>query len=135
MTPDRRSVLTSAGLAALAVGASALAGCARTPSGPAPRAGAAPAVAIADVPVGGGVILPAADYVVTQPTPGEFRAFGKMCPHQGCPVSDIADGQIRCRCHGAASSIEDGSVIVPPATQPLPAATVTVDGDTLRIGA
>lgn len=121
MTPDRRSVLTCAGLAALAVGASRPPGCARTASRPASRAGAAVDVAIADVPVGGGVILPAADHVVTQPTPGEFRAFDTMRTHQGCPVSDISDGQIRCRCHGAAFSIEDGSV--------------TVDGDTPRIGA
>ena len=133
MTPDRRSFLATAGLAALAVGTSSLTGCTRTPGGAAPQVGAGVTLPAADVPVGGGVIMDAASYVVTQPAAGEYRAFSKLCTHQGCPVSSIADGQIHCRCHGAAFSIEDGSVTNPPADKPLPAASVTLDGDTLRI--
>ncbi|MDN5569908.1 MAG: Rieske (2Fe-2S) protein [Propionibacteriaceae bacterium] len=136
MTPDRRSLFTSAGLAALAVGTSSLAGCAsgsRSPSGNAPQATTTLEIEASSIPVGGGRILDNANYVITQPTAGEFRAFNKMCTHQGCPVSSVEDGQIHCRCHGAAFSIEDGSVTNPPATEPLRAASATVNGDYVEI--
>ena len=133
MTPDRRSFLTSAGLAALAVGASSVTGCTRSPSGEAPRTGTALEIETSSIPVGGGRILDNANYVITQPTEGEFRAFNKMCTHQGCPVSSVEDGEIHCRCHGARFSIEDGSVTNPPATQPLRAASAVVNGDLVEV--
>ena len=46
-----------------------------------------PSVATSKVPVGGGVILQDADYVVTQPSKGKYKAFSKICTHQGCPVA------------------------------------------------
>jgi len=87
------------------------------------------------VPVGGGVILEDADYVVTQPTRGQYKAFSKICTHQGCPVSKVADGQIKCPCHGSAFSIEDGSVVQDPADAPLKEATVVESGNNLVITA
>lgn len=133
MTPDRRSFLTRAGLAAFAVGTASVTGCTRSPSATAPRSSAALEIEASSIPVGGGRILDNANYVITQPTAGEFRAFNKMCTHQGCPVSSVEDGQIHCRCHGAAFSIEDGSVTNPPATEPLRAASATVNGDYVEI--
>lgn len=47
-------------------------------SSSAPAAPSGPSVATADVPVGGGVILDDAKYVVTQPTEGEFKAFSSI---------------------------------------------------------
>src|SRR5699024_6394032 len=87
MTPyTRRSLLVSTGLAAAAVG---LAGCrSEGPQPAAPSAGPA-AIPLAQVPVGGGVILQDGAYVVTQPTAGEVKAFTKVCTHQHCPVSRI----------------------------------------------
>lgn len=122
---DRRTFLTAAGVAAVA----GLTGCAA----PAPTESAAVEVKTSDVPVGGGMILARGRYVVTQPTVGEFRAFNKTCTHQGCPVADVADGTINCRCHGARFALADGAVVQGPATRPLAAATVTVSGATLTI--
>jgi Rieske Fe-S protein len=97
-----------------------------TPSeAPAPEG---PGVATSEVPVGGGVILEDADYVITQPTAGEFKAFSKICTHQNCPVTGIEGRTINCQCHGSKFSIEDGSVQNGPATRPLPKAEVTVAG-------
>lgn len=87
-----------------------------------------PSVAVADVPVGGGVILNDADYVVTQPKKGKFRAFDKTCTHKGCPVAAVRDGVIHCNCHGSKFSIEDGSVVHPPAQEGLAEAEVEVVG-------
>jgi Rieske Fe-S protein len=88
-----------------------------------------PSVAVADVPVGGGVILEDADYVITQPTAGEFKAFSKICTHMQCPVGSVEGGTINCPCHGSKYSIEDGSVVNPPAPDPLEEAEVTISGD------
>ncbi|MVA77251.1 Rieske 2Fe-2S domain-containing protein [Auraticoccus sp. F435] len=138
---SRRTLLRGTGVAALALGG-ALSGCSgsqRQPSAPAtsPAAsGTAAAVQLpaAEVPVGGGVVLEDSDYVVTQPRPGEFRAFSKVCTHQGCPVGEVAEGQIVCFCHGSAFSIEDGSVLQGPAEEPLAGAAVTSSGDQLSVG-
>lgn len=98
-------------------------------SSSAPAAPTGPSAATADIPVGGGVILEDADYVITQPTQGEFRAFSKICTHRSCAVTTIADGTINCRCHGSKFSVKDGSVANPPASQPLAESQVTVMGD------
>ena len=82
----------------------------------------------ADVPVGGGVIYADQKIVVTQPTEGEFKAFSSICTHQNCPVTAVKDGTINCTCHGSKFSVEDGSVTTGPATKPLAAVKVTVEG-------
>jgi nitrite reductase/ring-hydroxylating ferredoxin subunit len=116
----RRSLL--AGGAAVVVGGSLVAcGDGR----PARSAGtAAPAgtrlIAADDVPVGGGVILPDHQMVVTQPTAGEFKGFSFVCTHAGCPVNEVKDGEIRCPCHGSHFSIATGAPRPgSPATRPL----------------
>ena len=114
---------------------------AASPSPSAPSSASASAVpsgpgaATAEVPVGGGVILDDADYVITQPTAGEFKAFSKICTHQQCPVTEIKGGTINCQCHGSKFSIEDGSVQSGPATRPLPEAEVAVAGDQVVVTA
>lgn len=92
-----------------------------------------PSVAKADVPEGGGVIMSDADFVVTQPTAGEYKAFSKICTHQGCPVEQIMEKEIVCPCHQSHFSITDGAPVSGPAQKPLPAATVTESGDNLVI--
>ncbi|GAA1824113.1 Rieske (2Fe-2S) protein [Microlunatus capsulatus] len=104
-------------------------------SSSAPAAPSGPSVAAADVPVGSGVILEDAKYVVTQPTKGEFKAFSSICTHQGCPVSEIQGDAILCNCHGSKFSIKDGSVLNPPASEPLAQASATVEGDTVVVQA
>jgi Rieske Fe-S protein len=85
------------------------------------------------IEVGGGTIFPDDQVVVTQPTQGDFKCFSAVCTHQGCIVSSVADGHINCGCHGSAFSIEDGSVVNGPATQPLPAEQITVKGGSISL--
>jgi Rieske Fe-S protein len=47
-------------------------------------------------------------------------------------VATVTD-TINCDCHGSKFSITDGSVVNPPATEPLAAKTVTMAGDTLTV--
>ncbi|WP_062215990.1 Rieske (2Fe-2S) protein [Streptomyces sp. NBRC 109706] len=86
-----------------------------------------------EIPVGGGKILSDQQLVVTQPAEGAFAAFSAICPHQGCPVAEVADGSINCTCHGSRFDIADGTVLEGPATTPLTSETITVrDGTILR---
>lgn len=85
-----------------------------------------PLVAAADVPVGGGVVVHPRSVVVTQPESGTFRGFDMHCTHRGCPVDSVADGSIRCPCHGSLFSVVDGSVVGGPATRGLAGRTLTV---------
>ncbi|MBV9353239.1 MAG: Rieske (2Fe-2S) protein [Mycobacterium sp.] len=86
-----------------------------------------------EVPVGGGTILDDQDTVITQPQPGQFKAFSATCTHLGCRVDTVQDGTIRCPCHSSRYNIADGSVAHGPTTKPLPAKTVTLNGDILTI--
>ncbi len=92
-----------------------------------------PLTSAADVPVGGGVIFPDKQVVVTQPVEGEFKCFTAVCTHQGCIVSSVQAGGIRCECHGSAFSIDDGTAVNPPATNPLTEVPITVDGEEISI--
>lgn len=136
--PSRRTVLRGVGVAAAATTGLAVTACAAretTPPvdyGPTPAAGTVE-IAAAEVPVGGGVLLEA-PYVVTQPTAGEYKAFDKTCPHQGCMVTFVRDSSIVCACHGSEFAIADGSRTLGPATKGLATVPVEVDGDTLRVG-
>ncbi|WP_306323232.1 MULTISPECIES: Rieske (2Fe-2S) protein [unclassified Streptomyces] len=86
-----------------------------------------------DIPEGGGKVLADAGMVVTQPKPGEFKAFTNVCTHQGCKVNKVAGGSIDCPCHGSKFSIEDGSVSHPPATKPLEEKQIKVSGDSITL--
>src|ERR1044072_1760810 len=70
----------------------------------------------ADVPVGSGVIVD--DIVVTQPTAGVFKGFSSVCPHAGCNVSSVENGNIVCPCHGRRFDLA-GAVVKGPAPTPL----------------
>lgn len=84
-----------------------------------------------DIPVGGGMVFASKKVVVTQPTPGTFKAFSAICTHQGCTVNKVVSGTIDCPCHGSRFAIADGSVVEGPASRPLAKRQVTVAGDDL----
>ena len=149
--PRRRTVLRAGAAAPLTV--AVLAGCGEAApsteqpdppgassvgagSGEAPSGGDAPdaAAQVSDVPVGGATFLESSNTVVSQPVAGDFRAFDATCPHQGCAVRDVQDGQLTCPCHGSRVDLGTGEVLQGPATRGLTALGVTVDGDGLVIG-
>ncbi|RSS78731.1 Rieske (2Fe-2S) protein [Streptomyces sp. WAC06614] len=87
----------------------------------------------ADIPVGGGKVFKEQKVVVTQPKAGEYKAFSAVCTHQGCAVSSVKDGHIVCPCHQSLFKVADGSVAGGPATRPLPAAKITVEGTNITL--
>lgn len=89
--------------------------------------------ATSDIPEGGGVVFAAQKVVVTQPQPGEFKAFSSTCTHQGCAVKDVSGGTITCPCHNSTFDAATGSPTGGPATRPLPAREITVEGDSIRL--
>ena len=86
-----------------------------------------------DIPVGGGKVFAGDKVVVTQPTPGTFKAFSAICTHRGCTVNKVADGTIDCPCHGSKYAIADGSVVNGPAQRSLAGREVTVSDDGLYL--
>lgn len=147
----RRSALTGAGLAAVAV--TTLAGCAQaeeagrsitSQAGEAAKSAASSAVSSAvgeaqdaigkaTIPVGGGKVFPDLKAVVTQPQAGTFKAFSSTCTHQGCAVTSVADGAIVCPCHNSRFDISTGEVLDGPATKPLPEKAVSVGPEGITV--
>lgn len=149
-TINRRRALS--GTAALAVGVPVFAACGgdETPAAdptassspdsetspsedPGSGGGGEALASTSDVPVGGCFVVAAAKVVLTQPTEGDFKAFSAVCTHQGCVVESSSDGEIPCPCHGSRFSLEDGAPSAGPATNPLSAVEITVDGDSITM--
>lgn len=95
------------------------------------EAGASGLTTVEEIEVGGGEIFATEQVVVTQPAAGDFKCFSAVCPHQGCVVSSVEDGQILCKCHGSAFSIEDGSVLAGPSPSGLSEVPMSVEGDSI----
>ena len=116
------------GLGALGV-AAALAGCGGgSDSGGAVTAEPGTALATtSEVPVGGGIVLPDAKLVITQPTEGTFVAFNTTCTHTGTAVNEVDGTEIVCPNHGSRFSIEDGSAVQGPASAPLASIDIAVE--------
>ncbi len=104
-----------------------------TPSDSSGGSGGAALARTSEIPVGGGKIFASQQIVVTQPTGGEFRAFSAVCTHEGCIVDQVAGGTIDCPCHGSQFSITDAHVVAGPAPSPLPAKTINVSGDEIKL--
>lgn len=133
MTSSRRTAL---GLAATAGGTAALTACggggdATSTQSEGGGGGSGVRVPVSDVPEGGGLVQDRV--VVTQPTPGQFKAFDATCPHQGCAVSKVTTEAIICPCHGSQFDPSDGSVKQGPATEGLKAKSATVEGDEVAV--
>ncbi|MDA8435194.1 MAG: Rieske (2Fe-2S) protein [Actinomycetales bacterium] len=133
--PTRRRVLVTGGVVAAAAALTAACGEpgeSSRASSPASSA-AGMRVATADVPVGGGLVLPDQQVVVTQPTAGTFRAFSAVCTHESCSVTQVSHGAIICPCHMGQFSAADGSVLGGPPPAPLAPVPVTVSGGTITL--
>jgi Rieske Fe-S protein len=129
----RRTVLAgAAGVSA----ATLLAACGSDEAPPPPARPQPPAQTlgnVSDIPLSGGIIYADRDVVVTQPSLGEFRAFGAKCTHKGCVLAAVEKNIISCNCHNAKYSATDGAVEGGPATEPLPARKIRVAGNTIEL--
>ena len=100
-------------------------------SGTASAGGGAVLAALADIPVGTGVVTKdaaGARIVVARPTAGTAAAFSAICTHMGCTVT-AAGKQLDCPCHGSQYNAATGAVLRGPAPKPLRAVAVhVVDG-------
>lgn len=85
-------------------------------------------VALSAVPAGGGVVVSSARVVVTRDSSGAVHAFSSICTHQGCAVTSVRDGTIRCPCHGSRFDANTGAVVAGPAPAPLPSVAIDVTG-------
>ncbi|MFD9631168.1 Rieske (2Fe-2S) protein [Streptomyces violascens] len=135
--PARRTVIACVGAAGLAAALTACGGGGSDDAKPAGDGAGKDAKAVlgktSDIPQGGGKIFAAQGVVVTQPTAGQFKAFSAKCTHQGCAVSSVSGGTINCPCHGSKFDVADGSVKGGPAPSPLPAAAISVQGDSIKL--
>lgn len=129
--PLPRRTVVQAG-AAIAAGLT-LAACSNRNDANPPQGKKSATVKKSDVPVGGGYIVPDANFVVTQPTAGQYVAFVKVCPHAGCAVSKVENNQILCPCHGSLFSATDGKVQKGPASSGLGKAKLVDEGDNLTV--
>jgi Rieske Fe-S protein len=135
---SRRTALVGTGVAgvALLAGCSTYGGETETPApATAPGGGNVDAgkeiAQVQDVPVNGGKVI--GNIVVTQPAPGEFKAFSAVCTHQGCKVARVGRETIDCLCHGSKFGVTDGQPKGGPATKPLPPVAVVVEGTAIRL--
>ncbi|MEV5557682.1 Rieske (2Fe-2S) protein [Nonomuraea wenchangensis] len=124
--PGRREVLGVAGVAVCGV---ALAACGTGDAKSRPSLKGQVIAKTADVPVGGGKLLGDLKLVVTQPQQGVYKAFSAACTHKGCTVSTPKDNVITCACHGSEFAADSGAPKKGPATAPLTAIEVKVEGD------
>jgi Rieske Fe-S protein len=159
LVPSRRALLAGAGVACAAILTGCTTYDANnggfTPSTTAPTTSAPPAasggattggaataaastaaapgalLSTSQVPEGGGTIIDGKNIVITQPEAATFKAFSAVCTHEGCIVSTVADGTIDCPCHGSKFSVKNGSVVNGPATRPLPAIAIKVEGTSI----
>ncbi|WSQ07642.1 Rieske (2Fe-2S) protein [Streptomyces sp. NBC_01231] len=146
--PSRRTVVASLGAAGLAValtacgsdddasGSSTEQGADTGSGGTDAGAGTGAAAALAktsDIPEGGGKVFSDEKVVVSQPKAGDYKAFSTICTHRDCPMTDLKDDVLSCSCHGSQFSVTDGSVKKGPATEPLAAKQITVDGDSIKL--
>ena len=66
---------------------------------------------------------------------GKCYAIDDTCPHSGGPLSegDVDGTEVECPWHGACFNLTDGSVLNPPAEEPVKSYPVHVDGDEIKI--
>jgi 3-phenylpropionate/trans-cinnamate dioxygenase ferredoxin subunit len=92
---------------------------------------------VGDVPEGGVKVVrledqPVALFLVA----GVHYALDDVCTHDGGPLAEgVLDGHvIECPRHGARFDVRTGEVLALPATAPVTAYAVKVEGDEIKVG-
>lgn len=67
---------------------------------------------------------------------GAFHAFGNVCTHKQCQLSegDLDGTTVTCPCHGSQFDVTTGNVLNGPATLPVDSYDVSQEDGELRIG-
>jgi catalase len=67
---------------------------------------------------------------------GQLHAFGDICTHRQCALSDgtLEGTIITCPCHGSQFDVTSGAVLRGPATEPVATYAVRVSGDSIEVG-
>ena len=70
---------------------------------------------------------------------GKVIAFSNVCTHEDCDLVFEGEGkvdgdEIECDCHGSRFNVLDGSVMNPPATEPITVYAVRVEGNDVLVG-
>lgn len=88
-----------------------------------------------DIPVGSGkqFNVSGKPVLITQPKPGEFRAFSAECTHAGYVINNVSGDEIKCDNHGAVFNSDTGSVLKGPAARALGKIALEVQGDTILV--
>jgi nitrite reductase/ring-hydroxylating ferredoxin subunit len=87
-----------------------------------------------DIPVGGAKLYRQERLVVSQPAEGQYKAFGSVCTHGRCELTEIEGTDLRCVCHGSRFDAVTGKALQGPAVAPLPAVPVTMEDGKLVAG-
>lgn len=66
----------------------------------------------------------------------EVFAIADLCSHAEASLSegDVTTGRIECWLHGAEFDLRTGEAVTPPASAPVEIYSVSIEGDTVRIG-
>ena len=107
----------------------------RRPSSPSPSTAPtdAPLATVAEIPVGGGLVLAAERVVLVRPTEDEILAYSSVCTHAACMLTVESARRLRCPCHRSLFDTADGSVLSGPAPRPLPARDIVVEDGEIRL--
>lgn len=95
-----------------------------------------PAIKTADVPANGMVVVDVkGTRIVVANVQGAYYAFDDECTHERCSLAegDLAGSTVTCMCHGAEFDVRSGSVLAPPAVEPIRVYRTRVEGDALQI--
>jgi nitrite reductase/ring-hydroxylating ferredoxin subunit len=67
---------------------------------------------------------------------GTFHAFGNVCTHKQCQLSegDLDGTTVTCPCHGSQFDVTTGKVVNGPATLPVDSYDVSQEDGELKIG-
>lgn len=67
---------------------------------------------------------------------GQYYAFGDVCTHMECSLSDgtIEGDAVECPCHGSQFNMKTSAVEEGPADEPVPLYSVRVEGDNILVG-
>ena len=77
--------------------------------------------------------------IVVTELAGQVIAFSNVCSHEDCDFVFEGEGslegeEITCDCHDSHFNVLDGSVMNPPATEPITIYAVQIDGDDVLVG-